>query len=62
MLPKETGAQGCVDESVHVPKLMTLLPPPKADEKVLYVGFGSMEEVFAGEINWERLVTVLYKG
>lgn len=41
---------------------MTVLNPPKAGERVLFVGFGSMEEVFAGEINWERLLTLLYKG
>lgn len=55
---------GCDEESEfeEVRKPMAQLHPPTADEKVLYVGFGSMEDVFAGEINWERLVTLLYKG
>ena len=62
LLPKETATHGYDMESECVPNLMTPVPLPTADGKVLYVGFGSMEEVFPGEINWERLVTVLYKG
>ena len=62
-LPQESAMiHGSDEGSPEVQRLMAQLHPPAAGEKVLYVGFGSMEDVFAGEINWERLVTLLYKG